>query len=508
MQENIKNIIKTVLIIAVFTFFSVIFRNLGFHESNIIIVFVLAVLFVSKFTDGYIFGIIGSIIGVLSFNFFFTEPYYSLRTYREDYPLTFLVMLIVAIITSTQTTKIKREINKSLEREKNIQLLYNLNKGLLQVKSKKEILEFSAKNISEIFKRSVLIAITNEKKEVEDDIIYPYENDENIDLFQISSEKDRAKKIIKESENFINLNELEENSFAYYTPIIKNNICLGIIGISCLEKKSLTANEQSSLEAVISLITMAIDKENIYEKQKHITLEIEKERLRANLLRSISHDLRTPLTSIIGSVSTIISNNSVLSESIKDELLQNIYDDAKWLINSSENILSMTKIEEGSLTLNKNLELLEDIVSETIIRTKEILKNHKFILEMPQMDIFLKVDIILIVQLLFNLIENAVKYTPANSQITLKIEKKNSIVSFEVADNGYGIPENELDLIFERFFRSSQNSSAEKRGLGLGLAICKSIAKAHGGSLSVFNNSNNGATFKLELAVEREKNGY
>ena len=142
MQENIKNIIKTVLIIAVFTFFSVIFRNLGFHESNIIIVFVLAVLFVSKFTDGYIFGIIGSIIGVLSFNFFFTEPYYSLRTYREDYPLTFLVMLIVAIITSTQTTKIKKEKNKSLEREKSIQILYNLNKGLLQVKSKKEILEF------------------------------------------------------------------------------------------------------------------------------------------------------------------------------------------------------------------------------------------------------------------------------------------------------------------------------------------------------------------------------
>ncbi len=508
MQENIKNIIKTVLIIAVFTFFSVIFRNLGFHESNIIIVFVLAVLFVSKFTDGYIFGIIGSIIGVLSFNFFFTEPYYSLRTYREDYPLTFLVMLIVAIITSTQTTKIKKEKNKSLEREKSIQILYNLNKGLLQVKSKKEILEFSAKNISEIFKRSVLIAITNEKKEVEDEIIYSYENDENIILFEINSEKDRINKIIKLSENFVEPSEFEKDSFIYYIPIMKNNICLGVIGLSCLEKKILKSDEQSSLDAVINLIAMAIDRENIYEKQKYITLEIEKERLRTNLLRSISHDLRTPLTSIIGSVSTIISNNSVLTENIKNELLQNIYDDAKWLINSSENILSMTKIEEGNLTINKNLELLEDIISEIVNRTRELLKNHKFIIEMPKEDIFIKVDIILIVQLLFNLIENAVKYTPANSQITLKIEKKNSIVSFEVADNGYGIPENELDLIFERFFRSSQNSSAEKRGLGLGLAICKSIAKAHGGSLSVFNNSNNGATFKLELAVEREKNGY
>ena len=267
MQENIKNIIKTLLIIAVFTFFSVIFRNLGFHESNIIIVFVLAVLFVSKFTDGYIFGIIGSIIGVLSFNFFFTEPYYSLRTYREDYPLTFLVMLIVAIITSTQTTKIKKEKNKSLEREKSIQILYNLNKGLLQVKSKKEILEFSAKNISEIFKRSVLIAITNEKKEVEDEIIYSYENDENVILFEINSEKDRINKIIKLSENFVEPSEFEKDSFIYYIPIMKNNICLGVIGLSCLEKKILKSDEQSSLDAVINLIAMAIDRENIYEKQ-------------------------------------------------------------------------------------------------------------------------------------------------------------------------------------------------------------------------------------------------
>lgn len=508
MKKIFLNLIKTFAIISVFTFLSVIFRSSGFHEANIIIVFVLAVLFVSKFTEGYIFGIIGSILGVLFFNFFFTEPYYSLRTYRDDYPLTFLIMLVVAIITSTQTTKIKKEIEKSLEREKNIKILYNLNKGLLQVKSKKEILEFSAKSISEIFKRSVKIVTVDENDNIEDEFIQSYEDDININLFKISSEEKKVKDLINNSKKTVHESNLIKDEFINYYPIAKNNKCLGVLGISCLDKKSLNIDEENSLNAVINLITMAIDKENIYEKQKYVMLEVEKERLRANLLRSISHDLRTPLTSIVGSVSTIINNNNVLPENIKNELLQNIYDDAHWLINSSENILSITRIEDGNFSINKNLELLEDIVSEIVIRTKEILKNHKFYLEMPKEDIFIKVDIILIIQLLFNLIENAVKYTPSNSEIKLKIEKKKNFVCFEVEDNGGGIPENELEKIFDRFYRSNRNSNEEKRGLGLGLAICKSIAKAHGGTLSAFNNINGGATFKLELIAERERNEH
>lgn len=499
MKKFFINLFKMTVIMIFFTFLSVILRNLGFHESNIIIALVLGVLFVSKFTEGYYFGIAGSLLGVISFAFFFVEPYYSIKAYREDYPFTFLVMLIVAIITSTQTTKIKREIEKSLVREKNIRLLYNFNKGLLQVKGKNELLEFTVKNIAEIFKRSVIMVVTDGKDNIQHELISPYKDDKNISLFKISSERETLQKII-ESKTTLDLETtLKNETFIYYTPIIKNDTCLGVIGISCLDKQNLSQVEEISLDTIVSLITMALDKEFIYEKQKNVNLEVEKERVRSNLLRSISHDLRTPLTSIIGSVSTIIDNNNVLSESNKLELLQNIYDDASWLINSSENILSMTKIEDGRLILNKNFELLADIISEIIIRTKKILINHKFTVDVLEDDIFINIDALLILQVLYNLLDNAVKYTPSGSEIILRVYRKEKKVVFEIEDSGKGIPLDDLNKIFKRFYRSNLNSTAEKRGLGLGLAICKSIAKAHEGELTAFNNNHGGATFRLTL---------
>lgn len=196
MKKNTVNLIKLVIIISFSTFLSIIFRDLGFHESNFILIYVLGVLFVSKYTDGYIFGVVASLLAVLSFNFFFTEPYYSLRAYREDYPLTFFVMLFVAIITSMQTTKLKKEMKKSIDREKNIQILYDLNRGLLQVKNKQDLIDFSAKNISKIFSRSILMAIINEDTIFEKETICPYEGDLNVSIFKIHSEREILKKTI------------------------------------------------------------------------------------------------------------------------------------------------------------------------------------------------------------------------------------------------------------------------------------------------------------------------
>ena len=508
MVKYLSDFIKLVIFIIFSTILASIFRNLDFHESNFILIYVLSVVVTSRYTEGYFFGIMSSIFSVLAFNFFFTEPYYSFRTYRDDYTLTFLVMLIVAFITSMQTAKLKKEMKKSIDREKSIKVLYELNKSLLQVKNKKELIEISAKNISKILKRSIIIISLNDKEEEEFESIFPYENDPNISLFKIISEKKLQNYTAKIKDKTGFGTKFFNNSLIRYIPILKSNVCFGVIGIHFLDKKDLLPEENSSLEAIIILLTTALDKELLYEKQKNVTLEIEKERLRSNLLRSISHDLRTPLTSIIGSISTITNNEGInLSEDKKNELLQNVLEDATWLINSSENILSMTKIGEGKFLLNKNYELVSEILLEVMNKARKIAKTHKLELEQTEEDIFINIDGLLIIQLLYNIIENAIKYTPEYSIIKLINYVDEDKIYFEVWDNGEGIPEEDLEKIFNRFYRSGKNSKAEKRGLGLGLTICKSIAKAHNGELIAFNNEEGGATFRFTLNKERKING-
>lgn len=503
MKKYLSDFIKLMIFIFISTFLASIFRILGFHESNFILIYVLGVVMTSRYTDGYFFGILSSVFSVLAFNFFFTEPYYSLRAYRDDYPLTFVVMLIVAFVTSMQTTKLKKLMKKSVESEKSIKVLYELNKGLLQIKNKKELIEFASKNISKILKRSVIMISVDEKEKIEYESIFSYENDQNASLFGIISEKELQKHTIELKTKLGFGTELFNNNSITYIPILKSNLCLGLLGIHFWDKKRLLPEENSTLDAIITLVTSALDREILYERQKNTNLEIEKERLRANLLRSISHDLRTPLTSIVGSVSTILDKKDInLSEDKKNELLENILEDAIWLINSSENILSMTKIEEGKLILNKNYELVSELLFEVIHRANKIIKTHKLKLLQKDEDVFINVDALLIVQLLYNLIENAVKYTPENSEIELINYTDENKVYFEVCDNGNGIPSEDMEKIFQRFYRSETNSRAEKRGLGLGLTICKSIANAHNGELTVFNNELGGATFKLALDKE------
>ncbi len=212
--------------------------------------------------------------------------------------------------------------------------------------------------------------------------------------------------------------------------------------------------------------------------------------------------MRTPLTGILGSVTTIIDNNDVLEHDIKNELLENIFKDASWLVHSVENILSITRIDEGKFEIKKNLELVEEIISGAISKVKRFAENHTLKVDVPDKLILVNVDGLLIQQVMVNLIDNAIKYTPANSFIEINVKEKNDRVIFQVLDNGNGIPEEDLNNIFDRFYISTKFGYLEKRGTGLGLAICKSIIEAHGGKIFAFNNLHGGATFEFSLPLK------
>ncbi|SCH98249.1 DUF4118 domain-containing protein [Romboutsia sp. 1001713B170207_170306_H8] len=493
------NLLKIILIMSISTLIALFFKQIQLNESSIILVIILGVLFSSSITDGYLFGILSSILGVLIFNFFFTEPYYTFLAYRADYPITFFIMLISAIITSTLTSKIKREVEKSNLREYKIRLLYKNSKKLLKTKNKCEIIEVCNKSLVDILGKSVATSIIDSGGNLKKPVIYEFKEEDGHSLFQSPLEKCSFKEsFILGKETGIGT-DLYQDALIFNYPIKSNDNVLGVIGVACFNKKSLTENEKLLLKSICNQVIIAIEREDLYERTKQANLAVETERLRSNLLRSISHDLRTPLAGIMGSSSAMIENYESIDEVTKKDLLKNIYDDASWLTRSVENIISITKVDEGRLEIKKNLEVVEEIVAEAISIVEKYSKNHKINVDIPDEVIILNVDGLLIEQVLINIIDNAIRYTPDYSEIIVKVMKINDYVYFEVEDNGYGLKDEDIEYIFDRFYSKNNGRSLDKRGVGLGLSICKSIIEAHNGDIEAFNNSLGGATFRFKL---------
>ncbi|TQW41933.1 ATP-binding protein, partial [Clostridioides difficile] len=336
--------------------------------------------------------------------------------------------------------------------------------------------------------------------------IYICNNDGSENIFHSVLEKEAIKEAFRTGNPVGIGTKYCKNSSAYYFPIKgqESNV-LGVIGVACFKIDIITENEKILLEAVSTQVALAIDRENLFEKNKKANLEAERERLRGNLLRSISHDLRTPLTSILGSSSTILENDDVIDKETRVELLKNIYEDTSWLTHSVENILSMTRIDEGKLDIEKRPEVVDEIIAESILRVKKFANSRDIKTNIPDEIIIVHVDVLLIEQVLVNLIDNAIRHTPKNSKIELTVKKESNQVLFEVADNGKGIPNEDIGNIFNRFYTKNKSRNLERRGIGLGLEICKSIVEAHGGEIVAFNNPSGGATFRFSIPMYDEE---
>lgn len=491
---------KTIIIMILANIISIVFQRINLNEATIILVYILGVLFTSSITSGYLYGILASVISVLSFNFFFTEPYYTLIAYRADYPVTFLIMLITALITSTLTSRVKKEASASRLREKAIEELYKSNKKLLGARNKRQVLDFSGESLVEILKKDIIIFIKDDKeREIyslkDDELKYTFSS--KLDEKAIDTTYETGKIVNKETPSYDKLNS------SYY-PIKNDEKVIGVVGVYYDEESTIESSDRMLLQSVCAQLALAIQREELYEKNRLVNLEAESERLRGNLLRSISHDLRTPLASILGSVSTIIDNYDLVETNTKKDLLKNIYDDTIWLSQSFENILSMTRIDEGRLKINKKMEVLDEVVVGAISKVKKYSNDHEIKLFLPDEIILINVDGLLIEQVLVNLIQNGVRYTPKGCEIQVIIEKENDKVVFQVKDNGNGILKEDLDNIFQRFFTKNRGLDNEQRGIGLGLAICKSIVEAHKGKIKVSNNELGGATFSFSIPLEEE----
>lgn len=476
------NALKTLIILFFSTLFALVLQYFGFRVENALIIYVLGILIIIIQTKSFLWGILSSVLYMFLFNFFFTEPKFSLMVNDSSYIVSFIIFLAVAFISSKLTSKLQKQIKISKQNEEMTNRLYKISSGYLNISDIPSIIDYGTKNLEFLINKRCAIYYGEDRLSSGDEAA--------VWCYKYSSACGRG-------EN--NFSELSNK----YVPIKIKDKTVGVLRIDC-SVSDITKEEMLRVNTMLSLITLAIERELLNLAEEKNRFNIEKEKLKSNLLRSISHDLRTPLTAITGGSGLLIDRLDTLDKETILSLLYDINADSAWLSNMVENLLNMTRIQDGRLLIKQQNEVVDDIVSEAISRVSKRIGKHVIKTDLAKEIFLVPMDGQLIIQVLINLLDNAIKHTKEDSIITIKTEKIGEQMSFSVSDNGGGINADILDKIFDSFVTSTNESTDKHRGTGLGLNICKSIIQAHAGTISAKNNELGGATFTFTLPLKKE----
>ena len=451
--------VETLGILLLSTLVAFLIRSLNLRVENILIVYVLSILVIVIETKRYIWGVLASLFCTFSFNFFFTEPLHTFVIADPSYFISLGIFLIAAFIVSTLTSRLQSQIEISRRNEEMTDKLYKVSTGYLNISEKEKIVAYGEKSITMLLGKPCRI------------------------LYGEAA--------------------LQEDSFQTRIPIMIKDIPAGVLKVDCSEG-AIAKDEWLYLETILSQFVMAMEREELHQAEERHRLNIEKERLRNNLLRSISHDLRTPLTAIAGGSEFLLDRSKDIDEDTRRSLLTDIHSDAVWLGSMVENLLNMARIQDGKLIIKKQTEIVDDVIGEALSRVTKNLGKHSLTYVPSEGILLVPLDTQLIIQVLINLLGNAIGHTRDNCHIIVKTERKGKDIEFSVSDDGGGMKQDILDHLFESFGSSGNRASENRRGAGVGLSICKAIVSAHGGSIAGRNNTEGGATFSFLLPAEEE----
>ncbi|MCF7931117.1 MAG: DUF4118 domain-containing protein [Acholeplasmataceae bacterium] len=487
-KESNKYIFLTIVLI-LSTLLAFAFEQLELRRENILLIYIVSIMLIIVETRKVIFGIISTFLLVTIFNFFFTEPKYTFIIDDANYVVTLIIFMISIIILGTLTTSLQNEINSSRDNANKIDLLYQISKELLYANSLDEIIKIELRHLKMNLGRELQFFISKQLTAYGDQIIeighMTKEINYSIDN-QIICGRDQ--------------NKFTDLPYVIFPFASKKDVS-GVLIVNTTTN-TLKKQEKEFIQTALLHMLTALEREKISEEQENIRIEMEKERIKSILLRSISHDLRTPLTTLQTGSSFLYDSYEQIDDKTKKNLLLDINNETSRLAEFVENVLSMTKLQANQLILHPTYELIEDIFNDLQQRVINRLNNHELIFqEQNQLD-SVYADIPLLMQVLTNLIDNAIHHTKEDSRIVVSYIKTEKDVTFVIADNGGGISKVHMKHIFEDYVVSSDFKKGDKlRGIGLGLSICKAIVEAHGGQIHVKNNDEHGATFTFSIPI-------
>lgn len=496
-ERILKNTVKSVLILMAATLLSLLFNEIGFTRPNIIMVYILGVLLTSVATSHRAYSLVSSIASVFIFNYLFTEPRFSLSAYETGYPVTFIVMFLTAYITGTFAIRYKEQARQSAKTAHRTKILFDTDQLLSKAEGKEEILQTAGKQIEKLLGRSIVM-FDHADGRLSAPMLFS-EREERI--FDWEKELEVAHWVLQHNHAAGATTECFPEAAYLYLAIRVNERVYGVVGIDARDGE-LDAAENGILLSILGEAALALENEKNSREKEAAAVLAESEQLRANLLRTISHDLRTPLTTISGNAGNLLRNSDSFDEETKRQIYADIYDDSMWLTNLVENLLYSTRIEEGRMVLNTSPELVSEILEEAMrhIRPKE--KSHAVTSECLDDMLMVRADAKLIVQVIANLADNAFKYTPKDTAVHISAERVGDMAEIRVADGGKGVSDGEKEKIFDKFYCGENKIADNRRSLGLGLYLCKAIVEAHGGTICVTDGQPCGAVFRFTLPLE------
>jgi two-component system, OmpR family, sensor histidine kinase KdpD len=462
--------------------------------TNLAMVYLLGVVAIATQCSRRV-SVAASVLSVAVFDFFCVPPYLTFVVSDYEYLVTFAGMLVVALVISTQTARIRESVRAALEREARTQALYQLSRNLTGQTRVFEAARAAASLAEDVFGTTVVIFLADEgrisfRKRTSDQVPVPL-SEEAVAQWAF----DHATKSGNAMDHF-------QNATALYVPLRGARETFGVLcALPDRGGRIFRPEQQKLLEVFTNQTAQAMERIFTQNAADDARLRVEAEQMRSSLLSAISHDLRTPLASITGAASTLRSQGDKLRAEVRTELLDSISDEAERLSRLVGNLLDITRFESGVVDLRRDLYPLEEIVGTALQRLERQIEGRVLVVSLPESLPAVFVDDVLIGQVLVNLIENALKYTPSETPLEIAAESAGDAVILEVRDRGPGIATGEEERIFEKFYRVQEKS---RRGAGLGLAICRAILQAHRGSIVALNREGGGAIFRVRLTREKE----
>ena len=498
-KNALRYVIITAGMIAAATGVGWAFRSIGFPETNIVIVYLLSILMTARLTRGYGYGIAASVIATCAFNYFFTKPYYTLSVNDPSYLITFAIMTVTAFITSALTSKVKQNALQAQEKEAETSALFQLTNLLTDAADISDIASITTDTISGIMNCRAACLCFDENGQPEQSFIQ-----------QQSAGKQVRRKIDDPSEIRHRIEGLRTafdvgEEFCDW-PIYGREAILGVLRIPRETAVFMSEPLKRLLRPMIESAALAMDSFRSEQEQQRPREETIQERYRSNLLRAISHDLRTPLSGIMGTSEMLMDMTN--EEDPRYSLAQGIHKDADWLHSLVENILSLTRLQDGRLTITKQSEAAEEVIGGAVSHIMKRYPEYEITVSVPEEVLIVPMDAKLIEQVLINLLDNAIKHSPPDHEISVSASEEKSTAVFSVADRGCGIAISDLPNIFKMFYTTRSGEADAQRGVGLGLTICEAIVKAHGGMIEGHNRTDGqGTEFVFTLPMEVQNYG-
>ncbi|QDT57127.1 Sensor protein KdpD [Caulifigura coniformis] len=474
-------------------------RSFQFAESeaNTVMVFLAGVAW-AAFRHGRGPAILASLLAVLIFDVCFVPPYYTIAVSDSEYVITFAVMLVIGVLVATLAARLRSQIESSRLREQRTSALYELGRRLSSVSGNAFLVATAGTRLTELVGGEVAIYLQAGDRGPE------LEFGANSTIARHPVSLPAARWVIDHDQVAGATTNTLPNAVALFMPVVGSQKTLGALAFRVPEIGRLLAPDQRQmLEACASQLALALERDQLAVEAAEARIEAEKESVRSSLLSSVSHDLKTPLAAIAGASGSLLESEG-LDEPTRRELAETVAEEASRLNRLLENLLQMSKLEAGAAAPNRQWHVLEEIVGSALHRIRRELADHEIRVDLPGNLPLVFVDGLLLEQVFVNLLENAVRYTPGQTLITIVAAVDENLLRIVVADTGPGIPAGAEERIFDKFYRAAGRADGG-RGSGLGLAICRAIIQAHGGRIRAANRATGGAEFTIQLPLPEDR---